>query len=291
MFSDADRRFRFFVAIYRCDAVTSGPTAFVCDETKIEIFREERTYWPSAYRAAVIATVKGAEYCFPAQPPLPLDSRCQHIVLSTRTRLDRGVARAACEAQLDRVVALLSAIVSPDLFRTLLYRGWLQGGPPGRDFGVLFKPVEPIVIDEKSMPQAFAAAFRGTTNHPGLSEKFDLMARFIAKGLAEPPGEEAYVSLWTALEVFPMVGTSDIRPISEFLSGYLKLPVNQVKEKLQIGWLFGMRGKLVHDGHLPLDEMGQYQALSRLERVVRAVVRHASGLPYDGALDRELETR
>jgi hypothetical protein len=115
------------------------------------------------------------------------------------------------------------------------------------------------------------------------------MSRFIAKGLAEPPSEEAFIWLWTALEVFPMIDTTDIRPISEFLSSYVGQPSNILKEKLRIGWLFGMRSKIVHEGHLPLAESDRHRALKSLEDLVRAVVRHAAGLPYDGAFDALLK--
>jgi hypothetical protein len=115
------------------------------------------------------------------------------------------------------------------------------------------------------------------------------MARFVAKGLAEPPGEEAFVWLWTSLEIFPMVNTTDIKPIATFLSSYVDLDPSTVKEKLKIGWLFGMRSKLVHDGHLPLDRDARFSALAHLEQLVRAVVRHAASLSYDGALDSLLK--
>ncbi len=82
-----------------------------------------------------------------------------------------------------------------------------------------------------------------------------------------------------------MVGTSDIKPISTFLAGYLALEPEAVKTKLRIGWLCGMRSRLVHDGHLPLDQEGAFSALGNLELVVRAVLRHSAGLPYDGDLD------
>lgn len=113
--------------------------------------------------------------------------------------------------------------------------------------------------------------------------KLRLMNRFVRKGLAETPQEEAFLWLWTALEVFPMVKTSNIKPIGQFLALYLNRSAEVVKKQLGIGELCGMRSKLVHDGFLPPSEGSS--ALSRLENVVMAVVRHASGLPYDGALD------
>src|SRR5215203_1205396 len=260
----------------------------VCGDTKVELFRDERTFFPAEYRSAVIAVVQDAEFCFPVHPPLPLDGKCQHLVLSVRTKIGRTEAQANCEAEIDRAITLLSAVVSPDLFRTLLFRGGLQGGPPSRDLGLVVKAIDPITIDSKYLSAKLAKAEYAVSRLHALRGRFEWMSRLVAKGLAEPLGEEGYIWLWTALEVFPMVGTSNIKTISEFLAGYLGESPSLVKEKLRIGWLFGMRSKLVHDGRLPVQQDGKFAALTELEHVVVAVVRHAAALLYDGALDRAL---
>ena len=91
--------------------------------------------------------------------------------------------------------------------------------------------------DNRFRHQQFARAERAVSLLDGLKGRFGLMARFVAKGLAEPLSEEAFVWLWTALEIFPMAGTADIKPISEFLSRYTGEPPAVVKERLKIGWL------------------------------------------------------
>lgn len=285
-----DSGFRHFVSIYRCDVVTSSPFVAALDNVKVELFREERTYRPSEYRNLVAAAVEGAVYCSPVHPPIKLDARSQHLVLTTRTRLERSEAQEGCESAIDRVVATLSAIFSPELFRTLLFRGWLRG-PRGRELGALFKGVRGVEIQGKGLARDYSAAVASIARTSLAGDRFALMSRFIAKGLAEPPNEEAYVWLWTALEVFPMVNTTDIKPISEFLSPYVGRAPAVVKEKLRIGWLFGMRSRLVHDGHLPLNPDERFSALARLEHVVRAVVRHASGLPYDRSFDSAFQVK
>lgn len=279
-----DTRYRYYVAIYRCDVTTAEAFVAVCGKVKVELFHEERTYYPSEYRPAVIAAVLKATYCFPVHPPIQLDTKSRHLVLTSRTRLGREEAQAACEAAIDQVIAVVAALYSPDILRTLLFRGWLRG-PANTGQEVLFRAVKPITLSAKELERCYVAASGKLAQHPLLRYRFALMSRFVAKGLAESPGEEAFVFLWTALEVFPMVNTTDIRPISRFLSSYVGRPEELLKEKLRIGWLFGMRSKLVHDGHLPLARHDKFSALTSLERLVRAVIRHASGLPYDGAFD------
>jgi len=146
--------YRHLVAIYRCDGVTSGAIKFVCGDVKIELFRRDQTYTPCEYRPAVIAEVKDAVYCFPTQQPIHLAPTNQHLVLTARVR---GDGEADCAAEIDRVVALLSAIKSPDLFRTLLFRGWLQG-PRRRVPGVLIKFTKPIELADRAIEAAYTKA-------------------------------------------------------------------------------------------------------------------------------------
>src|ERR1700730_4652499 len=118
----SDPNYRYFVAIYRSDAITSDPQTFVCDSVKVETFREERTYRVREYMPAVLAAVQDAEYRIPSREPLVLLADNQHLILTTRTRGKPTDEQLSREAALDGVVAILSALVTPDLFRTLLFR-------------------------------------------------------------------------------------------------------------------------------------------------------------------------
>lgn len=285
-------RFNHFIAIYRCDVVTSPLFSTVCANVKVELFREERMYHPLEYRNMVIAAVKDAVYCSPEHPPIRLDDRNQHLALLTRTRKERSAQeKEACEFAVDRVVSVLASLVSPELFRIQLFRGWLKGGPRQRELGALVKGVTPIQLMGSQVALQYAAASSGVARTPGLSARFDLMSRFIARGLSESSPEEAFIWLWTALEIFPMVNTTDIKPISNFLAPYLGRSPSVVKDKLKIGFLFGIRSKIVHDGHFPLPPKEGYSALAALERLVAAVVRHGAGIPYDGTFARLFDSQ
>lgn len=114
--------------------------------------------------------------------------------------------------------------------------------------------------------------------------------------------EERFLLLWTILEVFPMKNTSNIRPISEYLSKILNIDANTLKEKLEIGKLYGLRSSLVHDGIFRIDleviegfyddasNLGHYhyksEVLGKLECIVHEILRHMCGLPYSGLLDK-----
>ena len=82
-----------------------------------------------------------------------------------------------------------------------------------------------------------------------------------------------------------MKNTSNIKPISEFLSAHLNMSSDLVKEKLGIGLLYSVRSSLVHDGKLniPMEEMGKM--FSKLEKICIEVMRAISGINYSGTLD------
>ena len=110
------------------------------------------------------------------------------------------------------------------------------------------------------------------------------MAWFFSKALTLEPSEEKLVLLWTVLEIFPMKDTTDIRPISEYLSPIVGQPPDVVKETLSIGRLCGIRSELVHHGILPIakDDMGEL--FGQLENICVEVMRALSNLPYRGTL-------
>jgi len=108
--------------------------------------------------------------------------------------------------------------------------------------------------------------------------------------LAEPPSEEVFLFLWTILEIFPMRDTTDIRPIGEFLGHLTGRSASEVKAKLGIGRLFGMRSDLVHNGSLGIDDRELGPTIGRLEDICGTILQNLIGLPYGGNLDPYLET-
>ncbi len=280
-----DPRFRHFVAIYRCDILTSSAFKVSFSDTKLEAFQGERTYLVAAYSHAVVAPTVGAEFCFPDHPPISLDPLCQHLILSTRRPPGEQFAQARCEAELDRSIAILVGLYSRDLFRTLVFRGWLRNEQMTTGRGVLVKAAPPVSLNSEELAVRAERAMEGARAAIAPEGRLELMSRLVARGLAEPPSELAFYLLWSALEVFPMVDTAKIGPISDFLAAYLGKDSASVKIALGLGKLCRMRGNLVHNGSMGVSEEEVWEKLTLLELVVTAVLRHASQLPYDGALD------
>lgn len=61
-------------------------------------------------------------------------------------------------------------------------------------------------------------------------------------------GANAFVKLWIAIETIAMPDTTNIKPIIKSLANSNSLSVNDAASRYQIGRLFGIRSKTVHDG-------------------------------------------
>lgn len=275
-----------FLKLYRTPLL--GPETarvIILDPVRVEIFDKSRTYQILAQTGpTVIPAGKDAKLLEPRVLSVP-DER-SHIEFIARVKKPVG-AREFCENQIDRAVATLAAVLTPDLFINELWRGWIADST--NLFGdAWIKTVPPIdEINESVIKRA--ERFRSTiASNSDLDRRFTLMSKLFTRAISMRPGEEKFLWLWTALEVYPMKGTSNIGPISELLSDITGKPAAGLKSKLQIGQLFGARSDLVHDGRLPIAVNDFGSVLSRLEAIALVALRHAGGMPYDGSLDQFL---
>lgn len=61
-------------------------------------------------------------------------------------------------------------------------------------------------------------------------------------------GVNAFLKYWIAIETLAMPDTTNIRPISEVLSSIYDLTKEETDQRFQIGRLFSLRGRIVHQG-------------------------------------------
>ncbi|HEY6768458.1 MAG TPA: hypothetical protein VI386_27185 [Candidatus Sulfotelmatobacter sp.] len=210
-----------------------------------------------------------------------------YIEFIARTEQAAG-RRQYCEDQIGRVLTQLSAILTPALFAQELWSGWLSD--PEQLVADLWLMTAPTVGFKPEEVEKQLAQFADSVGrYPDIESRFTLMSKLFARAVAIEPGEERFLWLWTVLEVFPMKNTSDIRPISEHLSRVTGRPSAEIKDKLEIGRLFGARSDLVHEGKLPYDRNDLGAILTRLEAMIVTVLRSLGGLPYAGQLQQYLE--
>ncbi|HUE99891.1 MAG TPA: hypothetical protein VMN99_11595 [Anaerolineales bacterium] len=295
----------YFVAIYRTNFVKRGRAKLVFSSTKIEFVSSSRTYQIPIQKAFKFPDYE--ERTIVKATELKLDEGQTYVEIMTQTSLtDPQLAQDLCEKNVDNSATLLATIYGPYFLDSLVYRGWLiKDG-----WGILHSWIQPtnqpkINIREKGLSDMLNVANTKIGQGDDISARFPLMAKFFAKSLLYSMSEEKFLLLWTILEIYPMKSTSNIKPISDCLSKILNLDADTIKEKLEIGKLYGLRSSLVHDGIFDVDmetiekaydndvNLGRFrhksEILGKLECIVHEVLRSICGLPYSGSLDRYLE--
>lgn len=191
------------------------------------------------------------------------------------------------EQAIDRTIAQFSMLFAPQMFMEPVFRGPLKGEKMVLSLFVRPALSQVVEVGElKKNLEKMGATLKQDSEH---ARRFDLMSRFYSKALSFDPGEEQFLMLWTALEIHPMVNTSNIRPLVDLMSRVSGESKEKVNELFQIGRLFGIRSDLVHDGVLPIKEYRD--SIRRAELMVHEAMRDLLGLPYGNALSLLAESR
>jgi len=275
-----------FLTIFKTNLIQEAPRKLICDPVKIEIFKEARSYKVPFQLSAVFP--KGENHLILRDAPLVLSKECHHIALTARTKeTDPMRVRKICEDETDRIITILSIIYEPEIFSELIYRGWLlEEKKPIMEAWIKF--AEKISVDGKVLSDKLMVIKKKQSSDADILKRFKLMSQFYSKSLRLKPNEEKFILLWTILEIFPMKDATNIKPISEHLATITGQQPERVKEKLDIGRLYGLRCDLVHNGRLNIgiEEMGE--VFSRLENIIFEILRSMSGLSYGRSLDKYL---
>lgn len=277
-----------FVAVYETALLRGAQQKVVADPLKIELLPSLPRYY-SIDQTTLQTLASGEKGDVTQEHIISLMPPKRYIVLTARAMEDSiSEARQQCEEQIDRGLTLLGAILGPGVFGRRIYKGWVATRR-GVIAEAWFRHEKPRMLPAPRLAEAVTSLRTRFKDDPDLDNRFKLISRFYAKALASSPSEEVFLFLWTILEIFPMKDTTDIRPISEFLAGVTGQATAEVKSKLGIGKLFGMRSDLVHNGSLGVQRRELGTIVQKLEEICGVVIRHLSGLPYDGSLDPYLE--
>jgi hypothetical protein len=83
-----------------------------------------------------------------------------------------------------------------------------------------------------------------------------------------------------------MKDTTNIRPLTEYISKITGKAPSFIKENLGIGELYDIRCKLIHDGKFPYDSKKMGKFFSKLEDIVVEVLRTMNGFDYNSKLEK-----
>lgn len=188
-----------------------------------------------------------------------------------------------CEDLVDGVMLMLAAEFGDGLFDTQVYRGWLANRQAtAQQFWV--KTLEPLHFDDAEFVEYLSQRRIDQSLAPDMSERVTIMSRFYVRALLLPPTAEWLLAMWIVLEVYPMMGSKSVRKLADFLAGVLSMESTELRTKLALGQLYGVRGELVHHGRYRPDAVPDCTA--RLEAIVSTVLRAIHGRSYNGALDK-----
>jgi hypothetical protein len=276
-------KFSRFLRLYCTDLVTVT-AKLIADPVRVEFFQGPRDY-DMFVRVSPPVVRAGAERAlFGSKRMAAAASELTYIELIARTEQQPG-RRQYCEDQINRVVTQISAVLTPALFNFELWSGWLSDSEHAVGDGwVMTAP--PIQLDPADMEKQLESYRLAIAGDPDIEQRFTLMSKLFSRAIATEPGEERFLWLWTVLEVFPMRDTSNIQPISDYLSKVTGRAPNEIKAALDLGKLFGSRSALVHDGRLPYTRENLGEVLTKLEAIDMTVLRALGGLPYAGQVDK-----
>ena len=220
--------FSYFASVYDTTLVLETYKKVIADPVKVEFFKGGERHAFTAHIAPnrIVAAGVGSQVAF--FPTLHLDPTRYYIALTARSAATEvRHASAECETAIDRCVSDLAIIYSPYIFNFPVYRGFIVGDGEAR--GAAYVRLEALVtLDAYQLERDKLPALRVHRNKSTLiDDRYGLMSRFFAKALSYEPSEEKFLFLWTVLEIYPMVGTTDIRSHQRILGWHPSASVRQ----------------------------------------------------------------
>ncbi len=251
---------------------------------RVKIFKGEKTYKIPFQESRILPASEESNISRDVSITLKNDHYIEFIA-RTKERIP-PIAEQFCKDEINKAITILSLMYTVDIFDKIVFSNWLL--EERAIISLWIKPAERQLIDKRSVVNQLTTISEIQQDDEETKERFLLMSNFYAKSLLYEPSEEKFLLLWTILEIFPMKDTTNIKPISVYLSNITGESKEKVKEKLGIGKMYDIRSNLVHNGQFKVsfEEKGEF--LSKVEEVVQSVLREMIGLPYEGKLDKYL---
>ena len=163
------------------------------------------------------------------------------------------------------VAACLSIKFGDNLFEKCIYKGWAGNKVLSR-IATLANPIS-FANPEKELAVP-------NDIFKNKNENMLLALRWYMKAIQTPEPIDAFLSHWISLEVFPMRGTRKIDVLVKYISTILdnNYQEKEVKECLNIGRLYGLRGEIVHHGNYKKPIKNIYSWLLRLRELNKLIL-------------------
>jgi len=275
-----------YISIYKTTLIDKEEK-IILDPVTLEIFKGPRTYKVPHQDLRILPA--GEEVTVARDSELSLAETDTYITLTARTKeINPFVAKDECRNEINKILVLLSLTHGPSIFNSHIYSGWIEeGGKVNAEAWVM--QAQRVSLD-KPLLLKIPEQLRGSAlNEKDQLDKFTLMSKFYNKSLLYDPGEEKFLFLWTILEVFPMEGSTSYSRVNEYLSHIIGLDKEIIRNKLNIADIYRIRSKLVHAGKFTLTFNEISELISKVESIVRVVMRDMAGFSYDDSLKEYLK--
>jgi hypothetical protein len=273
-----------YAVVFKTTILNNTNDTIIIDPVRIEFFEGERVYKIPYQQARILPVSENSKIS--KDVSIKLESG-KYIEFIARTKENiPHLAQEICEHEIEKVISMISLVYTSDIFDTLIFKGWLL-----EEKGIMpawIKFANKLSINGTEFDKQLTSITKIKLSNREINERFTLISKFYTRALLYEPGEEKFLFLWTILEIFPMKNTSNIKPISEYLSKITKISSSEVQTRLGIGRTFGTRSDLVHNGKFEIDIKDKGDFFAKIEDIVRVVLRELVGLPYNHELDKYL---
>jgi len=204
-----------------------------------------------------------------------------------RERIGLLVAEAASLIEL-RCSGTLGYKAFEGVVNTQNTRAWWPEGP----IKLIARPAESSEEVAKNLENVFVRV-KGIDSRE--RSRLQLAARWFRRGHEASNEIDKFLFLWTALEVYPGKGNTDIvKNVSEVVAALAgsAVTVQEVKAQLEIGRLYGKRSEIVHKGQAFVEEERREafeKQLEKLHSIVVACLRSLAGIDIGHDLLRFLK--
>ena len=182
---------------------------------------------------------------------------------------------------IDETVAIMSAVLSPDIFDREMFRGPLvqdQGNSSFIARSDCKEDCPPIRFLDVQVAEKISSVAKNFDVQD--RKRLQLMGKHLSRAAQAETEEEKCLSLWIVLEVHPMREMQNERRIIEMVERITGAPWQKVKDGLSIDALKRVRNDIVHHGGMNVGDDVLGDRMGKLEVLANTAIRDLLGLSH-----------
>ena len=145
----------------------------------------------------------------------------------------------------------------------------------------------PFVINDNMLEQSIDTWEKFEKMDISRKNKIELALRWYQRGLLESIPNDRYLYFWIPLEILTFEGTTEVDRAVEYIKRnlYPSHAKEYIKDKLEIGKMFGWRCKIVHEGEIVFHARDDKRIL-KLKQIVQEILKNELRIEKTDPLDK-----